>query len=228
MQASSVPARLFALLRHMDAEATSHTASGSPTGLSDYGRHIRRDLTRPQNELEWSKRIAELLSASGTPTDTEVEYPNQSHLPKRARRRRDLRIHLDESRTISIEVKGAWSDYWGRKNRIYRSYLLHPLVAGLDATKAHTVPLDLLKLSELRQPETDFVGQLLVGFETADDPMTSDVELLKTVAGLSEWTESSTSWDSPTVAAQRVHCWFWHRAADGGWSLPLPVSPTVQ
>jgi hypothetical protein len=223
MTASGVAERFFALLRQMDAEATSRSGSGDATGLSDYGRHARRDLARPQNEVEWSKRLAQLLTSGGVPTSAEVEYPNQSHLPKRKRKRRDLRLQLDGSQTMSIEVKGAWSDYWGRRHITYRSYLLHPLVPRLDATKSHTVPFDLLKLSELRRPETDFVGQLLVGFETPDDPMAPDVETLSTLAGLSEWSESSDAWDSPTVSGQRVHCWFWQRAADGGWALPASL-----
>jgi hypothetical protein len=222
MTADGVAERLFALLRQMDAEATSRTQSGNPTGLSDYGRHARSDLARPQNEVEWSKRLAQLLSSGGVPTTSEVEYPDQSHLPRRRRKRRDLRLQLDGSRTMSIEVKGAWSDYWGRRNIIYRSYLLHPLVPGLDASKTHTVPFDLLKLSRLRRPETDFVGQLLIGFEKPADPMDPDVETLKALAGLSKWSESSDAWESSTVPGQRVCCWFWHRAADGKWTCPVP------
>jgi hypothetical protein len=129
---------------------------------------------------------------------------------------------------MSVEVKGAWSDYWGRKNATYRSYLLHPLVPGLDGTKTHTVPFDLLKLSELRRPETDLVGLLLVGFETTHDPMAPDIETLKTLAGLSEWSESSDVWESPTVSGQRVHCWLWQRAADGGWVLPKSLHSTLR
>ena len=210
-----ISGRLFSYLRQMDAEATSLTDSGNTTGISDYGRHARQDLTRPQNEVEWSKRLAELLIADGVPTETEVAYPVHQ------RKRRDLRLQLDGGQSLTIEVKGAWSDYWGRRNKIYRSYLLHPLLPDLDATKTHTVPFDLLKLSTLRSPETDFVGQLLIGFESPDDPMDEDVELLKNLANLSEWTESTDTWVSPTVPGQRVRCWFWHRVADGGWTVPV-------
>jgi len=221
MTVGDIAKRLFLLLRQMDAEAISRDASGNRTGLSDYARHVRRDLKRPQNEVEWSKRLAQLLSLDGISTSTEVEYPDQSHLPKQKRKRRDLRLQLPESETMSIEVKGAWSDYWGRSNLIYRSYLLHPLLPGLDDTKTHTVPFDLLKLSGLRRPETEFIGLLLVGFEKLDDPMDTDIATLRNLAGLSDWCESSDTWESVTVPGQRVHCWFWHRIADSKWSLPM-------
>lgn len=215
--------RLFAMLRQMDAEATSGGEADAAAGLSDYGRYARRDLARPQNEVEWSKRLAQLLASDGIPASTEVEYPHQGHLPKRKRKRRDLRLQLGGAESMTLEVKGAWGDYWGRRHRTYRSYLLHPLVPLLDATKTHTVPFDLLKLSQLRHPETDFVGQLLIGFETPDDPMVADVDVLRSLAGLSEWSESSDAWDSPSVPGQRVQCWFWRRPADGGWTLPASL-----
>lgn len=211
MTDTQVPARLFALLRQMDAEATSSGTSGNPTGLSDYGRHVRRGMPNPKNEVEWSKRIFELLTLDGVSGNLEVEYPEQSHLPKRKRKRCDLRLGLAGSKTMMIEVKGAWSDYWGRGHRIYRSYLLHPLISGLDATKTHTVPFDLVKLTSLSSADADYIGQLLIGFEKITDPMDKDVEELVTLAGLSEWHESCDSWLSKNVPGQRVRCWFWYR-----------------
>lgn len=216
----------------MDREAKSK-------GLSDYGRYARPDLKKPHCEVEWIKRLAELLSSGGVPTRREVEYPNQGHLPKRSRKYRDLRLELGGSRSMSIEVKGAWSDYWGRGHKTYRSYLLHPLIPGLDPTKKHTVPFDLRRLSGLLPPETNCIGQLVVGFETLDDPMDADIETLRILAGLSDWREASETWVPSAVSNQRVRCWFWYRSADGVWSLPnsealrlsdaaLPVDPAKQ
>ena len=197
----------------MDAEATSVLEQGHVTGLRDYGRHARQDTSKPQCEPEWSKRLAELLNAVGIPTATEVPYPGQ-------RTRRDLQLQFNETESITIEVKGAWSDYWGRSNKLYRTYLLHPLIPNLDASKDHTVPFDLLKLSSLRSPETNHIGLLLIGFELPDDPMDDDVETLKSLANLAAWTESSDAWESKTVPGQRIRCWFWHLPADSGWAVP--------
>jgi hypothetical protein len=212
--------RLFTLLRQMDSEASGRVESDKACGLCDYGWYARPELKKPQNEVEWSKRLAELLALDGIPANVEVEYPGQNHLSRRKRKRLDLRLQLGGSQSIAIEVKGAWSDYWGRKNRTYHSYLLHPLIAGLDRRKKHTVPFDLLKLAALRRPETDYIGLLLIGFEKFDDPMQADIQLLKELAGLSAWYESGDVWESYTVPAQRVRCWFWYREADGNWSMP--------
>ncbi len=213
ISSTEVAARLFMYLRQMDAEATSITKKGHVAGLQDYCRHVRQDTDEPQCEVEWCRRLAELLSAEGIHTRIEVPYPGQ-------KTRRDLQLQLSESQSMTIEVKGAWSDYKGRKNRTYRTWLLHPLLPNLDMSKDHSVPFDLRKLSALRSPETNFVGQLLIGFESLDDPMDEDVETLRSLANLSALTESSDAWDSPTVPGQRVRCWFWYKPADGEWTLP--------
>ncbi len=220
MTVSDLANRMFALLRQMDSEAMCWGASDNAFGLCDYGWYARPDLKKPQNEVEWSKRLAQLLTLDGIPAKTEVEYPGQNHLPRHKRKRLDLRIQLAGAQTVSIEIKGAWSAYWGRKNKRYQSYLLHPLIPGLDETKSHTVALDLIKLSELRRPETDYIGLLLIGFEALDEPTDDDIQLLERKAVLSAWHESADAWESYTVLAQRVRCWFWYRKADGGWSLP--------
>ena len=206
-----LPVHIFKYLRRMDEDATTVTNTGSPAGLNDYGRHARPDSKRPSAEVEWSNRLATMLLEDGTSTQREVQYPKADG-PGR-KKRCDLLVTAEGGATVWIEVKGAWRDYW-RGGGIYQSYLLHPLVAGLDKTKTHTVPLDLLKLSTLRSPAADFVAELVVGFERPDDPMDGDIAKLVSLAGLSDWATASDSWMSPTVQGQRVRCWFWHRAAE--------------
>jgi hypothetical protein len=202
-----LPARILSYLRLMDAEATTPTQAGIPAGLNDYGRHARPDLRRPSAEREWSRRVSTLLSQNGFPTSLEVKYPNQTD---RGRKSCDLVIDLSSGERAWIEVKGAWRDYW-KGGFIYRSYLLHPLEPGLDP-KTHTVPLDLVKLSSLRLPEAAFVAELLIGFESPDDPMDEEIETLVSLSGLSEWDKAYEAWMSQTVVGQRVRCWFWHRS----------------
>lgn len=212
--------RIFAHLRRMDEEALTMVASGLRAGLSDYGRHARPDNKKPSAEVEWSRRLTTLLSQDGVPTSPEVQYPEQ--VIRGRRQRCDLVVTLAGGATIWVEVKGAWRDYWNG-GWIYRSYLLHPLEAGLDKTKTHTVPFDLLKLSRLAPPQADFVGQLVVGFDQVSDPMDNDIATLVSLAGLTQWRAATPdSWMSPTVAGQRVRAWLWHRPTVPRWSVPGP------
>lgn len=218
-QGESMPATIeelvpliFDSLRQMDEEATSLTKDNQPTGLSDYGRHARKDISRPQAEVEWSRRLAQLIEPHVQGVKTEVPYPDYAVPDARKRQRCDLVVQLPSQQSLWIEIKGAWRDYWGGNNRIYRCYLLHPLVDDADAGKTHTLPFDLQKLSALRTPEADYVAELLIGFEKPDDPMVGDVDTLVELAGLSEWSGFDTSWMSSIVLNQQVRVWFWCRA----------------
>lgn len=211
MKIDQVGPHLFRFLRLMDAEAVTMSAPDVPTGLGGYGKHARQDITRPQNELEWSRRLAALFRLDGI--ECETERPYSQVVAGFKRQRLDLWVKLDGSQSIAIEIKGAWSDYWGRQSRIYRCYLLFPLIAGTDASKTHTVPHDLQKLQLVHSPEADHVGMLLIGFESADDSMVPDVKELIDAAGLHTWAEQTDTWESPTDPARIVRCWFWHRPA---------------
>lgn len=205
-----IPAVLFEALRRMDAEADT-SKSGNPAGLNWYGGYREPAKARPRTEVCWSQRLGELLPASGFPTRVEVPYPSLG------RCKCDNVVSLEDGSTLWLESKGAWRDYWTARGGtlIYRSYLLHPLVPGLDASKTHTVPLDLQKLATLRPPHADRVGVLLVGFERADDPMDGDVGELVSLAGLdrSPWETATDAWVDAHRPGHNVRCWLWHRPA---------------
>lgn len=177
----TIASTLFALLRQMDQEAST-VCKGHPTGLQDYGRHARPELKRPQNEPEWSKRLARLLTERGLPSSAEVKYP---HDP---RKKCDVVATLGPGQRLWIELKGAWRDYWRKQGGmyIYESYLFHPLKEGLD-DKSHTVPRDIEKLARLHPPEAQQLGLLLIGFERPDDTMDADV------ASCGNWLGSAAS-----------------------------------
>lgn len=211
-QAATLATTLFELLRQMDQEATT-VCNGHPTGLQDYGRHARPELRRPQNEPEWSKRLARLLTERGLPSAAEVKYPADP------RKKCDVVVTLGPQQRLWIELKGAWRDYWQRQGSLYlyRSYLLHPLVEGLN-DKSHTVPRDLEKLTRLSAPEAQQVAMLLIGFERPDDTMDGDVGDLVRLArerGLTDletgWQAFTDRWDSAHVPSQTVRCWYWTR-----------------
>ncbi len=190
----------------MDDEATS--MHKSPTGLLDYGRHARPELRRPQTEPEWTKRLAVLLAESGRSVRAEVRYPS---LSAGRHNRCDLVIGGCEG-PLWLELKGAWKTYWARRRGdwIYRSYLLHPIVPGLDA-KSHTAALDVRKLATIKPKDGSHVGLLLVGFDSQDAPMDHDVaELtrLSNLAGLT-WRSWSKEWDDQRRPGERVRVWLW-------------------
>ncbi len=212
-----LPARIFSYLRCMDQEATTLTSASVAAGLSDYGRHARPELKRPQGEVEWSRQLAILLEEDGIRVSREVPYPARPET--RGRKACDLVVTTANGETVWLEIKGAWRDYW-KGGGLYRTYLLHPLEEGLDQSKPHTVPFDLVKLSSLHPPAADFVAELVVGFERPDDPMDDDIATLVSLAGLSEWRAKCDCWTSATVQEQRVRAWLWYRSTEPQWSVP--------
>jgi hypothetical protein len=191
----------------MDREACC-IRDGESAGLSWYGAYFRPECTRPPTETSWTRRLAQLLPRYGFPAEREVGYPHNHRL------KCDNVITLPNGSKLWLENKGAWKDYWAKNGGlgIYRSYLLHPLVPNLDP-KTHTVPLDLKKLYHLRRPAADYIGFLLLGFDSAVNPMGDDVEKLIRLAGLDKapWTQSSTCWRDRYRPGCRVLVWLWHR-----------------
>lgn len=219
----SVASIVFASLRAMDREATHGRASGQPCGLCDYAYFVRPELKRPQNEVEWSKRITADLIGAGLNSSDQLYYPSYAILPGFKRQRCDVVVPVRGGGRLWLELKGSWRNYWGGTSKIYRSYLLHPLVANLDESKKHTVPLDLRRLARLRHPDATHVAELLVSFESMADPVADEIDTLRRLAGLHEWSEHLDSWESPTVPDQRVRCWFWWREVTVN-SSPVPAS----
>jgi hypothetical protein len=200
---------LFRSLRQMDSEANTKMQDYT-TGLAWYGGYFRPELKKPHTEPCWSTRLSQLLPQEGFPSESSVQYPDI--LPKR--RRCDLVASLPNGRRVWIEIKGAWKEYWRQTGGewIYRSYLLHPLLAGLDP-KTHTVPLDLERLKAVRQQDGSDIGCLLVGFDSNEAPMDADIEELQKLAGLSgkPWLRAMTHWPDPYRPDCNIRIWFWHR-----------------
>lgn len=86
--------QIVTVLRAMDAEAQS--INGTPTGLNWYGGWTRRDIKRPQTEVEWTRALAQRLGCR-----REVPYPAEP------RKRCDLVVD-----DCWIEVKGLWPACW--------------------------------------------------------------------------------------------------------------------
>lgn len=205
----ALASHIFHCLRCMDAEATT-VRDGFPTGLYWYGGHVHPEQSRPHTEPNWVHHLAERLGREGVDAQCEVTYPSRS------RRRCDLVVTLPDGSSLWLEVKGAWKEYWrrlGRGDRLYRSYLLHPLVPGLDQTKTHTAALDLKKIEALDGVEAGRAGLLLIGFDSLAAPMDGDVAELIALAGLDAdpWRVHYAAWSDPHRVGETAKCWFWHR-----------------
>jgi hypothetical protein len=202
---------LFDCLRRMDAEADT-TCGGEPTGLNYYGAHARPELKKPQTEPKWSKRLATLLRESGYDAQAEVPYPN---LPPGKRNRCDVVVSTPQGDRLWLELKGAWKHYWMTHGEawIYRSYLLHPLIEGLD-TKSHTAALDIEKLKTITAADGTHVGLLLVGFDSVEHDMDGDVAELVRLATLDSttWYAANIAWCDARRKDENVKAWAWLRS----------------
>jgi len=187
---------IFRHLRNMDREAIPRPDS-VPTGLAWYGAHARPELKKPQTEVEWSNRLAALLTGTGTPTLRELAYPGPH------RRRCDLCLELSDGR-FWLELKGAWKEWWVRQGDM-STYLRHLH----ESTAA-----DLRKLEDLSPPQATRVGLLLVGFDTPADPMQADVSSFVDKNGLAEteWQSFGDHWEDYWQPGRRVHAWLWVKA----------------
>ena len=197
---------IISIFRRMDAEAGPRP-DGKQTGHWWYGGHARPELKRPHTEVEWSRRLGVLLTAAGYPTRREVPYPDK------ARDRCDLVVTLNDGRRLWLEVKGAWKDYWVARGRagIFRSYLLHPLVARPSMKKGHSAALDFAKLTRVGPPDADLVALLLIVFDTDDAPAAVDVEELVSLAKLDRAPWSSYADDWKDAKGRGVHVRLWLR-----------------
>lgn len=200
---------VVAALRRMDAEAGPR-ADGKATGLWWYGGHARPDLRRPQTEVEWSRRLGDLLRDGGRGVRREVRYPGGS------RDRCDLVIDVrDRSGPLWLEVKGAWKDWWMGHGgaAMFRSYLLHPLVPAPSLGRRHTAALDVQKLARLDRTDAAAVGLLLVAFDVPSAPVTPDLTEFARLAGLdaAPWRTRTAEWPDVHAPSRTVHVRLWTR-----------------
>ena len=122
-------------------------------------------------------------------------------------------IRLANGQTVWIEVKASFPEYWRKRGQLYRYE--HRLFAldepGLE--REASVAKDVRKVGGLSASSADFVGILLVGFDTLSHPMDGDIQKLRDQTGIAmtPWLEASDHWADPYREGQRVHCWFWWR-----------------
>lgn len=196
---------LFCTLLTMQAEAAP-SAEGYPTGLAWYGKFRNPNQTKPQTEPSWSQRLAELLSKASYPTIPENPYPAISGQPRV--QFCDNVITLPDGSTLWLENKGAWKTYWRQRGNVakFRSHLF---------TSNNSAAHDVTKIATLCRPSANYIGILLLGFDSLDDPMGGDIDEFRITAQLNsaDWTEASMHLPDRWRPRERVHAWFWWRPA---------------
>ncbi|HWE97265.1 MAG TPA: hypothetical protein VG269_25120, partial [Tepidisphaeraceae bacterium] len=208
---------LFMALFEMDAEAEP-AADGSPTGLNYYGRYRHPDQAKPQTEPSWTQRLKELLEAFGHTVRKECSYPDSPGCsPSNFC---DNVVTFADGRILWLENKGAWKDYWVRKGMLgkFRSHLL---------VSQNSAAHDVQKLAPLVGPHADYVGLLLIGFDTISDPMDAEMDEFRRVTLLDRlpWMTASVNWPDRWRVGHRIWAWFFWRTVEGeGSAYPTSSS----
>jgi hypothetical protein len=124
----------------------------------------------------------------------------------------DLLVRLEDNSQLWLECKGAWKACFGdsgRPNPAYRKHLLS------DDPKEHSCLSDIRhKLTRISTPG-DFIGELLIGFDSVHRPMDADIAELMEVAGLNRypWEGYHLRWANPNDHDHSFGCWLWLRPA---------------
>lgn len=195
---------LFTALMLMDGEAVP-TLEGRATGLNWYGKHRHPTQVRPQTEPSWTQRLQELLDEEYE-TYREIQYPDY---PNRSTRRLcDNVVIFGDDTVLWMENKGAWKEYWRQEGKVgkFRSHLLESGNSALH---------DVDKIAPLCQPHAQWLGLLLLGFDSAAAPMDDDVREFAQLGALDRapWSSASIHWPDRWRPAENVHAWFWWRPA---------------
>src|SRR4051812_15792646 len=97
---------LLDVVRGMDDEATT-PVNGVRAGLCDYAIHVGSNPKR--YEVAWYRGIVSHLIRRGYDARADVDYPDGSG------RECDVLVRFTASRSLWLEVKGAWKQWFSSK-----------------------------------------------------------------------------------------------------------------
>jgi hypothetical protein len=203
-------------LKAMDKESTS-VVEGVETALADYAVHA--GMKRSLRETAWANRLAERLNQSGWSAAREQRYPGLDGAPLQ-RIKCDLVVTMEDKRKVWLELKPAWRECFTLAGKIERNddglyfpYLFGPYSNGWD--KTHSAVQDLEKLESLTSVDADYTALLLLGFDSDESPMGSDVKRMIRMATLRArgWRGfTPVTWRDRRCNACRINCWlFWRK-----------------
>lgn len=195
---------LFQYLHMMDDEANTPYLKRDHGGLVSYSIHYKKYKI---NERCWNDRLANLLTSKGFSALTEVKYPDSNS------DKCDIVIQGNNVK-IWLEVKSAWKRWFDsetgnlsekRRSASYKGYLLG------DVHRNHSSAQDIEKLNRLSNKDADYIGLLIIGFDTVDKPMEPDVEKLIVMTELQKqgWQIYGPEiWPDRNYPDCRYNCWF--------------------
>lgn len=122
----------------------------------------------------------------------------------------DLVVDLQSGGRLWLEVKLAWKAWFNCSGTIGRSSSYIPYLLG-SKHKTHSTADDFGKLQKLGPPE-DHLAMLLIGFDTVDGPMDSEVGQFHKTGAADGWVCDRTTWHDRRCPACRINCWFWQHA----------------
>ena len=151
-------------------------------------------------------RLAAQLTAQGafpTTTGSGNRYPKSG-------RNCDLILRLPGDRRLWLETKIAWWT-WPASAGAVNSGLCTKHLTSVTDNSAYR---DITEKLPLVTNEADFVGELIIGFDSLEHPLDALVHRLVREAGVSgpDWMTFYSDWPNPQDSAYRVRTWLWCRA----------------
>lgn len=159
-------------------------------------------------EEEWCRQLAERFNAqfpvSATATRRKDNFYPASRLLI------DLLIRFENDACLWLESKGAWKSCLGDTGELNRSFRKHLL---RDDPSEHTALSDIRHKLPKIATIGDYVGELLIGFDSVLRPMDKDVEELIEIASLNRypWEGYHLRWTNPNDHRYSFGCWLWIR-----------------
>lgn len=197
--------RLCTEVRRIDLACT-RLLNGVESGLCNIRSQFVADVEAgvhpaPPRKVKEEDTITWLLSrcVSGSPTLWQ-NYPGR-------KKTCDLVVTLEDGPTVWIELKLAWKAWQNCSGSVGHSSAYKPYLLG-SKHKTHSAADDFAKLVDLAPP-TAHIGFLLIGFDSVESPMDTEVAALVRDAHSKGWTAQHLMWPDRRSSTCRIHCWFW-------------------
>jgi hypothetical protein len=139
----------------------------------------------------------------------ETSYPDQSS------RKCDVVFKRSDGATVWMEVKCSWTYSTESECSVPNKFLKKHLLS--ESPREHSALFELQSklLRLIGRPEADYVGLLLVCFDSKDQPLEDRyVERLRVEGGLnrSSWSEHALEpWENPNNPRCRIRAFYWER-----------------
>lgn len=207
LQVSELGWRLCSEVRCIDIACT-RLRNGIESGLCNIRTQFAADVEAgihpaPPRKVKEEDTITWLLSRGlpeSTPPALWQNYPGR-------KKTCDLVVTLADGSLVWIELKLAWKAWQNCNGSVGHSSAYKPYLLG-SKHKTHSAADDFAKLVDLA-PSIAHLGFLLIGFDSVESPMETEVAALVKDAHSKGWTAQHLMWPDRRSGTCRIHCWFW-------------------